>query len=107
MNDQAPQLPPKKSETKQDYGICSFTGQLGWKMAEIAAQTQKRLPAAHAPQPGPPRHPPARWGGGGACAWPRTFSWWRENWVEAGAACRIAAVVCFAPRRLGPLHSKR
>ncbi|KAF5918195.1 hypothetical protein HPG69_002836 [Diceros bicornis minor] len=57
-------------------------------MAEIAAQTQKRLPAAHAPQP----WAEAAEEGVELVRGPRTSSWWRENRVEVGGAWRIAAV---------------
>lgn len=40
----------KKSEANQDYGICSFTGSSSGRAEVTAAQAQKRLSAAHAPQ---------------------------------------------------------
>lgn len=43
-------LPEKKSEANQDYGICSFTGSSSGRAEVTAAQAQKRLSAAHAPQ---------------------------------------------------------
>lgn len=60
-----------------------------------AAQTQKPIPVAHAPYL---CEQAASGGGGGACARPRAFPWWRENWPEVRGAWRISALAHTAPR---------